>query len=410
MGPGRSIPPVAALEPVRIAGGLVYDVRGDETDRRDLLVEDGRIVDLVRPGTGGGRVVDAGRLFLLPGLIDCHVHLCMRAGDADPGAIAGRSDAEVAEDIARAARATIRGGVTTVRDLGGWNHLEMRVRDEIEAGRAAGPRVIAAGRLLSVRTEAVAYYPGMYEVVDGPQSIRAAVRAQVARGAQVIKVMATGAMLSPEGEDAGETQMSEEDLRAAVEEAAALGVPVAAHAHATRGIGNAVRAGVRSIEHGTWADEHVVRAMARRGTFLVPTLSASAAVLADPEAMEAMPAHIRRRMVETHRTAVEAVRLAHRAGVPIAMGTDAGTPANRHGANVAELAAMVEELGMSPEESIRASTTAAAAVLAREDLGALEPGRVADVIGCRADPRRDVRALSDLALVVRAGVEQDLVG
>ena len=301
----------------RFAGGFVYDGHRGRFRRADLLVRDERIIGLQDPQAEPG-AIDVGGFYLLPGLIDCHVHLGMRAEDADPAAVAARPDADIARDMAEAAERTLRGGVTTVRDLGGWNHLEMALRDQIARGDRPGPRLLLAGRLLSMPTGAANYYPGMYEIASGPRAVEVAARAQLERGADHIKVMATGAMLSPEDEDAGATQFGPEELLAAVETAAALGKPVAAHAHATLGIRNATLAGVASIEHGTYADDEVLHLMAERGTFLVPTLMASTAMLRDPVVHDAMPAHLRERLTESQATHQDAVRRARRAGVPIA--------------------------------------------------------------------------------------------
>src|SRR5437870_1488123 len=245
---------------------------------------------------------------------------------------------------------------------------------------------------------------GMYEIASGPRAVEKAARAQLARGADHIKVMATGAMLSPEDEDAGATQFGPEELRAAVETAAALGKPVAAHAHATLGIRNATLAGVASIEHGTYAEDEVLHLMAERGTFLVPTLMASTAMLRDPVVRDAMPIHLRDRLTESQATHQDAVRRARRMDVPIAMGTDAGTPGNRHGANADELVAMVEEAGLSPRESIHAATLGAARLIRREgDLGSLELGHYADVIGLGGDPTRDIDHVTHVVFVMRGG-------
>jgi len=387
----------------RLSGSLVFASAQGTFRRADLLVEGDRIAGLDdrRPEPGA---IDMGGLYLLPGLIDCHVHLGMRAEDADPAKVATRPDAAIARDMAEAAERTLRAGVTTVRDLGGWNHLEMVLRDQIQRGERRGPRLLLAGRLLSMPTGAAAYYPGMYELATGPAAVAAAARAQLDQGADHIKVMATGAMLSPEDEDAGETQFGPEELRAAVQTASGDGKPVAAHAHANLGIRNATLAGVASIEHGTYADDEVLQLMAARGTFLVPTLSASTAVLRDPVVRDAMPAHLRDRLTESQAAHQDAVRCARRLGVPIAMGTDAGTPGNRHGANADELVAMVEETGLSPQEAIHAATLAAARLIRREhDLGSLEAGRVADVIGLAGDPTRDIANVTQVRFVMLAG-------
>jgi imidazolonepropionase-like amidohydrolase len=387
-----------------IIGGMVIDVEAGDARRADLAIDGPRIAAIERTAnpTGSDTVIDATGLFLLPGLIDCHVHLAMRGEDADPAAIADRSDQQIALHAADAAARTVRGGVTTVRDVGGWNHLELALRADIERGARAGPRLLLAGRLLSAPTPAARYYPGMYEVVRGPEEVRSAVRAQLDAGADTIKVMATGAMLSPEDEDAGEAQLTREELTAAVDTAAGAGARVAAHAHAVEGIRNAVDAGAVSIEHGTFADEAVLRRMAQQGTFLVPTLSASPRP-GDP-VLEAMPEHIRERFEETRGIHIETVRLAHRLGVPVAMGTDAGTPGNHHGANAQECVRLVEEIGMPSQEAIRSATVSAARLLSRDgELGKLGPGMAADIAGYRANPMEGIRELQRVAFVMARG-------
>jgi len=385
---------------MRIVGGTVVDVRTGAASRRDVVLEGERIAGLEEPAPGGEGAVDAEGLFLLPGLIDCHIHLFCRSEDGDPADLPRYPEANHRAYAVAAAAKTVRAGVTSARDLGGWNHLEMGIREDVEAGRIPGPRLFLAGKLLSMPTGAVDYYPGMYRVARGPDEVRVAAGEQLGQGADHIKVMATGAILSPEEEDARATQFTPEELRAAVEIAEAAGKPVAAHAHARDGLENAARAGVSSIEHGTFADESVLRLMAELGTFLVPTLSARAPA----EGLEGVPEHIWHRLVETERTHIEAMRVAHRVGVRIAMGTDAGTPGNAHGANASETALMVEEVGMSPEEALAASTVLPARLLRREgELGVLEPGAFADLIGVRGDPRRDIRELTRVVLVMKGG-------
>ena len=391
---------------MRLAGGRVIDVRTGAISPLDVVVAEERIAELAAPGQGrSDRIeLDVSGLFLLPGIIDCHVHLVMRGNDADPAANSSRSDEDIRAHAALAAENTLLGGVTSVRDVGGWNYVEMAVRDEIEQSIRIGPRLILAGRLLSMPTEAIEYYPGMYEIASGNEAVARAARRQLHRGADLIKVMATGAMLSPEGEDAHATQFGEDEMRAAVGVAGERGAHVAAHAHALEGIRNAVLAGVRSIEHGTYANEDVLGLMAERGVFLVPTFSPWTSVREDHTALNAMPEHIRTRLSGAHQTHAGMVRMAARLGVPIAMGTDAGTPGNPHGANALECVAMVEEAGLSTEASIRAATLDAARLLGRgSDLGSIEPGKLADIIGVRGNPVDDVRALTDVRFVMKDG-------
>jgi imidazolonepropionase-like amidohydrolase len=398
-----------------ITGAQVYDVHRDRFDALDIVLRGERIERLIEPGSArpgpGDQVVVADGAYVLPGLIDCHVHLTVDANDADPSAGASKPDEEVAAFATQAAERTIRAGVTSVRDLGGCNYVEMALRQRVEQGDVLGPRMFLAGRLLSMPTPATGYYPGMYDIASGTDEVRAAALRQVRRGADVIKVMATGAMLSPEEEDAGATQFTREELRAAVETAESHGIPVAAHAHARDGIENALEAGASSIEHGTFADAAVLRSMAQREVFLVPTSSAFASSLLDDAMIQAMPAHIYARFVDSEETHREMVRRAYRLGVPIAMGTDAGTPGNHHGENALECVLLVEETGMSPQESIRSATLNAARLLRRErELGSIEEGKLADLIGCVRDPIADVREVAHVAFVMKGGevVRDDL--
>jgi hypothetical protein len=278
-----------------------------------------------------------------------------------------------------AAAKTVRAGVTSARDLGGWNHLEMGIREDVEAGRIPGPRLFLAGKLLSMPTGAVDYYPGMYRVARGPDEVRVAAGEQLGHGADHIKVMATGAILSPEEEDARATQFTPEELRAAVVIAEAAGKPVAAHAHARDGLENAARAGVSSIEHGTFADESVLRLMAELGTFLVPTLSARAPA----EGLEGVPrAHLApagRDRAHPHRSD---------AGGPPGGRSDRDgdrrrTPGNAHGANASETALMVEEVGMRQRKRCASTVRAGALFGAEGELGRRSRARSADVIGVR---------------------------
>jgi imidazolonepropionase-like amidohydrolase len=397
-----------------LRGGQVYDVEAGSFRRADIAIDGARIADIVGDGkpAPGDTVRDMTGAWLLPGLIDCHVHLVMPTDEADPAKAATRSDAAVALFTAKAAERTLLGGTTTVRDCGGWNFVEMAVRDAINAGLATGPRMFLAGRLLSITTGGVDYYPGMYEVANTPDEVRAAARKQLANGADFIKVMATGAMLSPENEDARAIQFRLEELEAAVEIARDNFKHVAAHAHACRGIENAVEAGADSIEHGTFADEGVLKRMAEKGVFLVPTCCAFTSLVQDKAVMDAMPEHLRARLVDNNDVHMSAIRTAHRLGVPIAMGTDAGTPGNHHGNNAEECVVMVEEIGMTPQESLLASTLNPARLLRQEkNLGSLTAGKYADVIACAANPLDDIRALMRVAFVMKGGqVYKDNLG
>ena len=389
-----------------LTGGHVLEPEGSTFVRADIGVEGDRIARIVPAASpaAGDDVVELNGRWLLPGLIDCHVHLTQPTDTGDPAAAASRSDAAVALFTAAAAGRTLDAGITTVRDVGGWNYVEMAVREAIEGGLVSGPRLFLAGRLLSITTATVSYYPGMYEVADGPDAVREAVRRQLARGADVIKVMATGAMLSSEREDARAIQYTLDELRAAVEIAHDNFTPVAAHAHALRGIEHAIEAGVDSVEHCTFADDDVLARLAATGTFVVPTICAGELLVRDRPVLDAMPAHLRRRMVEFNELHVDTIRRAHQARVRIAMGTDAGTPGNHHGLNAHECVFMVTECGLSPAESVRSATATAAALLRRpQELGRLDIGAFADVIACAGDPFDDITELTRVSFVMKGG-------
>lgn len=388
-----------------LVGGQVYDVYAGSFRRADIGIDGDRITAIVPAArvAGDDDVVDVSASWLLPGLIDCHVHLTQPTDAGDPAAASRRSDAAVALATAAAAERTVSGGTTTVRDVGGWNYVEMDVRDAIRAGSLRGPRLFLAGKLLSITTQTVAYYPGMYDVADGADAVRAAARRQLAHGADLIKVMATGALLSSETEDAGAIQYTLEELRAAVEIAHDNHKHLAAHCHALRGIENAVEAGADSIEHCTFADDAVLRLMAERGTALVPTICAGELLFRDDAVVATMPPHLLERMAAFNDVHAAAVRRAHELGVTIAMGTDAGTPGNHHGLNAHECVFLVEQCGLSPSASIATATLNAARLLRQEHLGSLHEGAYADVIACRENPLDDITSLTRVATVVAAG-------
>ncbi len=336
-------------------------------------------------------VLDLAGQYLLPGLIDLHVHLAM-GGEAD-SRLQGEPAWTTLLMLAHA-RNSLAAGVTTVRDVGGRFGLEFTVRRAVEAGLYVGPRMVLSGKLLSITSAGTDYYDGMYREADGPDEVRRATREQIKAGADWIKVLATGAVLTP-GESPGAVQFGPDELAMAVTEAAKAGRSVAAHAHGIEGIRNAVEAGVRTVEHGTYLhrDPHVMETMAERGIYLVPTLKAGFDVINSDAS--SMPAWIVEKMKEVQEDALLSVRRALEMGVPIAMGTDAATPYNFHGENAMELVWMAEA-GLSPMQCITAATASAARALGWESwLGTVEVGKVADLVVCAANPLENLRHLAD---------------
>ena len=385
---------------VVLSGARIIDGTGAEPVRgRSVVVEGGvitAVVDDARAPRGNG--VDLAGHTLLPGLINCHVHLCFGA-EADP--VRPLREEPLALTAIKAllrARETARAGVTTVRDLGGREYVEIAARRAIQEGLIDGPRILAAGRPVCM-TGGHGHWLG--READGPDDARKAVREQLKAGADVIKIIATGGVMTP-GVEPGSPQMTLEEMRAAIEEARKAGRRTAAHAMAATGISEAIDAGITSIEHGVFLTEEIVANMRREGTFLVPTLNAPTAIAAGGLAAGIPPFMVRKseQVVPAH---VASFQLAHRAGVRIAAGADSGTPLNFHGSLLPELALMVK-YGMTPLEAIRSATVTAADCLGLGEVtGRVAPGYAADLIAVAGDPAERIEALADLKLVLVTG-------
>jgi imidazolonepropionase-like amidohydrolase len=335
--------------------------------------------------------VDLRGRYVMPGLIDAHVHLS-GSGEADSQFRA--DDGNMALKILSNAQKNLAAGITTVRDLGGWNELEFAVRNWILQGEFAGPRMCLAGRFISITEAGADYYEGMYRVADGVDEIRKAVREQVKHGADLIKIGVTGAVLVESGVP-GATHFNEDEIRALVQEAGKFGRSVAAHAHGAEGILMALHAGVHTIEHGTFLHRspEAIAFMAEHGIFLLPTLKVGWDIILakDPK----IPVWIMEKNMALQDDAELSLKLAYEAGVPIAMGSDAGTPLNYHGENVLELYWM-QQAGMSAMDAIIAGTRNAARALGWDSwLGTLEKDKVADMIVLDANPQDDLRFIAD---------------
>lgn len=386
----------------------LLDGTGRPPQRNALLaIQDGRIA-YAGPASGGPQrpadaiILDLDGRFVLPGLIDAHVHL---AGSGELDSQFQADDAAMALKMLRNAQKNLAAGITSVRDLGGWHELEFVMREWVRRGEFAGPRLCLAGRFISITEAGAEYYEGMYRVADGVDQVRQAVREQVSHGADLIKIGVTGAVLVEHGEP-GATHFNEDEILALVAEAKKFGRRVAAHAHGADGIRKALRAGVHTIEHGTYLyqDPDLIRLMKENDIFLVPTLKAGWDLIHAHHPN--VPAWIMEKNRATQGEAALSLRLAYEAGVPVAMGSDAGTPLNVHGENGLEIYWM-EQAGMSSLDAIAAATGNAARALGWEAwLGTLEPGKVADLIVVDADPLEDLRVLADknhLQLVMKDG-------
>ena len=391
---------MASPDTLVLSGARIIDGTGTEPVRgRSVVVEKGvntAVVEDARAPRGNG--VDLAGHTLLPGLINSHVHLCLGA-EADPArAMREEPLALTAIKALLRARETARAGVTTVRDLGGREYAELAARRAIQEGLIDGPRIVAAGRPVCM-TGGHGHWLG--READGPDDARKAVREQLKAGADVIKIIATGGVLTP-GVEPGSPQMTFEEMRAAIEEARKAGRRTAAHAMAATGISEAIDAGITSIEHGVYLTEEIVAHMRRDGTFLVPTLNAPAAIATGGLAA-GIPEYMVRKSEQVVPPHVASFQLAHRAGVRIAAGADSGTPLNFHGSLLPELTLMVK-YGMTPLEAIRSATVTAADCLGLGEVtGRVAPGYAADLIAVAGDPAERIETLADLKLVLVNG-------
>jgi imidazolonepropionase-like amidohydrolase len=294
----------------------------------------------------------------------------------------------------------LRGGVTTVRDLGGHDYAEIAVRNAVRANRHGGPTILCAGKMICI-TGGHGWFVGIE--ADGADACRHAVRTNIKAGADWIKFMATGGVLTA-GIDPMAAHQTAEESEALVREANRLGRRTACHATGAPGILQAVRAGASSIEHGFELTDQIVAEMLERGTFLVPTLSAMAS--ADGDALERLPPYVVERVNEFRELQRASTSRFYRAGGRLAMGTDAGTPFNAHGANARELVLMTD-LGIAPLDAIRAATSGAAELLALSDRGRVSPGLRADLLVVAGDPLESMAAIGDPRnhrLVLKDGV------
>jgi imidazolonepropionase-like amidohydrolase len=373
-------------------GGRIFDGTGAAVADGDVLVEDGRIV-AVGSGLDGDEGVDCAGRTLLPGLFDTHVHLLSRYEDFDEVRVLHEPFSLPFYRVAENCRRTLACGITTVRDAGG---ADAGLRQAVEEGALVGPRVRISVTMLSMTgghndpwlpSGGLGVwgrpYPGMPSgVCDGVDGVAAKVREVVRAGADVIKIASSGGFLSP-ADDPSQPNFSEAEVASIVRAAADLGRWVMSHAHGAEGIVRAVRAGVRSIEHGTYLDDEGIELMLDRGTWLVPTLTAgdtTEEIANNPQVSEA----VRAKMRELGRPELEAFRRAAEAGVKVAMGTDC--PVAPHGTNLRELELMASH-GFTPEQALVAATSNAAELMGLQDeLGTLEAGKRADVVVVDGDP------------------------
>ena len=408
--------PAAALGAERtvVHAGHLLDVdSGKMLADQAVTLQAGRVVS-VQPWSAsaakGATVLDWTGYTVVPGLMDMHTHIADETETADPGAALKSNPARDAFIGAKNARDTLRAGFTTVRDVGVYRGFaDIALRDAINAGDVPGPRMFVAGAYITIPGgggEITGLPPGTEVPMEfrrgvskGVDDVRRHVDIILDHGADLIKVIATGAVLT-DGTEPGQSEYTEAEIHAAVEEAAKRGKFVAAHAHGAEGIKRAVRAGVRSIEHGSLIDDEGIALMKQRGTWLVADVY-NGDYIDSVGRSEGWSAEKLRKNTETTQAQRDGFRKAVQAGVHIAFGTDAGV--YPHGDNARQFAYMVR-YGMTPLQVIRAATIDAARLLGKEkELGSIAPNKAADLVAVACDPLQNVECLRQVQGVVKDG-------
>ncbi|EPJ52974.1 MAG: imidazolonepropionase [Osedax symbiont Rs2] len=371
-----------------------------------VLIEDNKIsrvaADESFAGFQGTQFNMSGKT-IMPGLIDCHVHLCYTAS-GDPSADGKKmGPAQLTLTALKNAQATLRGGVTSVRDCGGRDYLEFAVRDAINAGEFSGPTIYASGKIICM-TGGHGHSHG--RIADGVEEVRKAVREQIHAGCDLVKIMATGGGMTPGGnpEDA---HYSAEEMASGVHEAHRFHRRTASHAQGTEGILNAVNAGIDSIEHGIFLTDECIDKMLSAGTYVVPTLAALHNIMQLPADYDGpkVPDFILdkcRRVALAHSASIKAF---YAAGGKLAMGTDAGTPHNKHGRNAEELRFMCAN-GISNLHALRIATYNGADLMGLAMHGLIEPSYMADILIVNGDPSEDIEMVANTDnhnMVIKAG-------
>ena len=395
--------------------GQLIDVRSLQVMKEMSVIIDGnKIVDVVKgyrlPGADE-KVIDLKNKTVMPGLMDCHVHLEDEISAKDFEKQFKLNPADLAFQSIGFAEKTLMAGFTTVRDLGGTG-VNISLRNAINKGLVRGPRIFTAGKALSstgghgdptngLRQDLMGD-PGPKEgVVNGPEDCRKAVRMRYKEGSDLIKILATGGVLSLEKDGAG-AQFSEEEIKAVVETAKDYGMRVAAHAHGAEGIKRAIRGGVTSIEHGTYMDDEAIELFKKYGVWYVPTITAGKSVADSAKQKGFFPDIIAGKAMAVGPRIQSTFGKAYKAGVKIAFGTDAGVYA--HGKNWMEFVYM-NEAGMPALETIRAATLSAAELIGIEEkTGTLEKGKFADIIATDGDPSKDIQAMGRVKFVMKEGI------
>jgi imidazolonepropionase-like amidohydrolase len=392
-----------------IRAGHLLDVRSGKLADAETIVVVGDAIQSIAPSISiqaqpGDTVIELDSMTVLPGLIDVHTHLTSNP-DFDPYRELIQTDAKDAINGVVNARTTLMAGITSVRNVGAGGFVDVDLRDAINAGQVIGPHMLVSGPLLGItgghcdeNLLPIRYRTVSDGVADGIAEVQHKVRENIKYGADLIKICATGGVLS-KGDDPQASQFTLEEMQAIVADAHRLGRKVAAHAHGAQGILWATQAGVDSIEHGSYINDEAITEMKKRGTYLVPTLYLEDWMVEKGD----LPPIYHQKMVDVSAVAKANIRHAMQEGVKIAMGTDAAV--YPHGLNAHELDVYVNQLGMKPLAALQTATINAADLMGwSAKTGALEPGKWADIIAVPTNPLEDVRVLQNIPFVMKAGV------
>jgi imidazolonepropionase-like amidohydrolase len=386
-----------------VRAGTLYDGSLDAPKRNVDIVIEGATIAAIRAATEGGSYEYAAAC-ITPGLVNAHAHL---EGSGEPDMMQMIATTSQNQRMLRAvenARKALRAGVTTIRDVGSSHGISADVRDAIDAGRIPGPRMRVAGLVLCM-TGGHGWPIG--REVDSPDEARKAVREQMKAGADCIKMIATGGVMT-KGAVPGNAQLTFEELAGAIDEAHRHGLRVAAHAIGTQGIKNALRAGIDSIEHGHMLDDEAISLFKEHGTYLVPTLTAPTCILEHIEG-GSMPKYVVDKAKFVNEAMLRNIKRAYDGGVKIAGGSDAGTPFNYHDNYAYEVELMHTMLGMTPQQALHAATAVAGELIGLQR-SVLAPGEAADLVLLSRDLGQDVRALRDVECVIKNGAPVEAGG
>ncbi len=404
----------AGADTTLVHAGKLFDAESGKLLAEQTIIIDGDRIKAIeagyRPAAAGETVVDLRKLTVLPGLIDLHVHLTSQSSRDSYSEEFRFDPADAAYRSVRYAERTLAAGFTTVRDLGSDDNVSINLKRAIAAGTIAGPRVFTAGKAIGStgghadptngRNMALRGDPGPADgIVNSPADAWKAVRQRYKDGADLIKIMATGGVLSY-ASNGQNPQLTEAEIAAVVAAAKDYGFKVAVHAHGAEGIKRAVRGGVDTIEHGTYLDDEGMKLMKQKGAWLVPTISAGKFVAEKAKVPGYLPDIIVPKALAIGPQIQETVARAWKAGVPIAFGTDSGVSA--HGDNAKEFGYLAGA-GVPAADALRMATVLAAKALGRDDVGVLKAGAYADLIAVEADPLADPRALEHVAFVMQGG-------